>query len=436
MSSPPTTPQVRAPSIFRSLWEGEVQPISERYRVVATVLLITFAVGFSLGYLGLLQYTAYLGPGLGDDWDIGPLATLFRQLGSGTTLESAWLDPTLAQVALFLLVVANLLATAGITAAGYLRFERVFGRPFPIRSFLVFFSLNAINALSITGTLGAIGAIGWMLGFEFSDAYNAFGAVLLRCRTLAMQVPTLVDVPGWLAFLLVYNVGGFVHYWAHRMGHESRLLWLLFHRQHHMTPELIQPTSQAVFFAFPLFLVLAVPYVIVFTLIAKLFTHDLVAVATYTVVYKLVSAGATTFSHQSALYDVARKSTFIRALGILVSEGPYHYLHHSADDGENTERGNLVNIGGGMGFVWDRVFGTFRPLTERRPAVGLHGSPELYMNPLRLAFAGLAQLVYELRNNPGLGAKLRVLALGSDYVPPNSRDFAIKDPNSTAGPAT
>src|SRR5690606_24210736 len=112
--------------------------------------------------------------------------------------------------------------------------------------------------------------------------------------------------------------------WAHRLGHESRLLWLLFHRHHHMPYDLIQPNQQAVFFAFPLFVVLAVPYVFGFAVISKLFTDEPLAVAGYTILFKLVAAFATTFSHQGALYEFAQSSRFVRALGVLVSEGPYH----------------------------------------------------------------------------------------------------------------
>ncbi|MBK8289529.1 MAG: hypothetical protein IPK95_13660 [Cellvibrionales bacterium] len=48
---------------------------------------------------------------------------------------------------------------------------------------------------------------------------------------MGQQVPTIPDalgfhVPGWLAFLLVIQVGGFFHYWLHRLAHESRALWL------------------------------------------------------------------------------------------------------------------------------------------------------------------------------------------------------------------
>ena len=139
-------------------------------------------------------------------------------------------------------------------------------------------------------------------------------------------------------------VGGFFHYWFHRLAHESRLLWLLFHRTHHMTPELIQPSTQAVFNAFPFFLFAAVPYVVIFTVIGKLLTNESVLI--YLVVFKLLSAFSNLFSHQTALYDWAQRKWYIRVLNTITSEGVYHYLHHSSESQHNQPRGNLVNIGG------------------------------------------------------------------------------------------
>ncbi|AXQ30572.1 fatty acid hydroxylase family protein [Solimonas sp. K1W22B-7] len=407
-----------------SLWNGEIPPVSEKYRRAGTAFVVLFALWFALSFLGWAHYVAYLGPGLGDDWSLAPLRQLWRELGQG---DAALFGYSSAQLGFAALLLLNLAATAGIIIAGYLRYPAVFGRPYPLRELVTFFGLNAINALGILLPLALIAAAGWALGFGFTEAFGSFDALLHAMRGLAQRLPTLVDVPGWLAFLLIVNVGGFFHYWAHRLSHESRLFWLLFHRTHHMTPELIQPATQAVFFAFPLFLVAAPLYVLVFAAIARLITQDLGTVVACIVVYKLLGAGATTFSHQGALYHVARRSRALRALSLLVSEGPYHTLHHSSEAAENGRRGNLVNIGGGMFFLWDRLFGTFRPLTEHQPQTGLEGRPRLRMNPLRLGLAGCAQILYELRHNPRLADRLRVLCLGSDYCPPRTRDYALAD---------
>ncbi len=404
-----------------TLWEGEVPEIPEKYRKAGTVFVVVFAFWFTLSFLGWAQYVAYLGPGLGDDWSFAPLLQLWRQLGDA---EGGGLS--LSQMGLLGLVLLNVAATAGIIIVGYLRYHAAFQKRFPLQQLVTFFALNTVNAVAIGLMLSVIALIAWASGLEPTRAYGLFGELLGWVRAQAQAVPTVINVPGWLAFLLIVNIGGFFHYWAHRISHESRLFWLLFHRTHHMTPELIQPATQAVFFAFPLFIVAAPLYVFVFAIIAKLITQDIAGVVACIIVYKLIAACATTFSHQGALYHYARKNKFVRALSIVVSEGPYHYLHHSADPAENSARGNLVNIGGGMCFIWDRVFGTFRELTERRPEVGLEGRPNLHMNPLRLALAGCAQLAYELRHNTGFINRIKLLCLGTDYVPKHTRDYAVR----------
>ena len=255
--------------------------------------------------------------------------------------------------------------------------------------------------------------MGW-----FNDALN-------WTRNQANKVPTLIDLPAWAAFLLIFNIGGFFHYWAHRLSHERRVLWLFFHRPHHMTPDLIHPAMAPVFTAFPLFLIATPVYVFVFTALSKIITDDIVAVTAYIICWKLVAIFATGFSHSGALYHYARKNPVVRFLSAMVSEGPYHHLHHSAEPAENCVRGNLTNVGAGMGFIWDRVFGTFKPLTERRPETGLQNLPPLHMNPLRLALAGFCQVAYELRYNPPR-LWLKILFAGTEYNPPQTRDYALK----------
>jgi len=87
---------------------------------------------------------------------------------------------------------------------------------------------------------------------------------------------------------------------------------------------------------------------------------------------------------------------------------------------------NMINMGGGFFFIWDRVFGTFKPVADKKPDVGLIGQPTLYMNPLRLAFSGVAQLLYELKHNKGFKVKIKILFGPSEYMPPVSRDYAVR----------
>jgi len=408
-------------SLLRRLFTAELD-IDERYRPVATAVVLIFSILYSLSFLGLMQYVAYLGPGLGDDLDFGPFMEVFNLVY--TSSDSHWWQPPFS---LFMvLCVVNVVFTAGIIFLGYWLYPRMLGKPFPITVLFTYLSLNAVCTVGIWSIHLLTAMTAPVFGYDFSTGLHAFSNLLITLREWAQQVPTLVDLPAWLAFLVLQMVGGFFHYWFHRLSHESRVLWLLFHRTHHMTPELIQPSTQAVFNAFPFFLFAAVPYVIIFSVIGKLVTSESLLV--YLIVYKLLSAFANLFSHQSALYSWAQKKWWVRVLSTVTSEGVYHYLHHSAEPEHNNSRGNLVNIGGGLFFFWDRVFGTYRPVSDYKPRVGLQEiEPEqMSTNPLRLAFAGVAQLAYELRHSRSIKEVFVILFGPSDYVPENSRDFVLK----------
>jgi len=102
--------------------------------------------------------------------------------------------------------------------------------------------------------------------------------------------------------------------------------------------------------------------------------------------------------------------------------GNYHYMHHSALPGHEA-----INIAGFGFYFWDRVFGTYVEPYKEKPPVGLTGSPDLHMNPVRLALSGLMQIIYEWRNNRDFKVRLKILFGGSEYVPPVSKDFAVRE---------
>lgn len=84
-----------------------------------------------------------------------------------------------------------------------------------------------------------------------------------------------------------------------------------------------------------------------------------------------------------------------------------------------------VNLGNWLFMFWDRVFGTYAVPPEDKPATGLTGQPRLHSNPLRLALAGLSQLVYALRNNRGWRVRWKIVTGGSDDTPPIGEDYAL-----------
>lgn len=170
-----------------------------------------------------------------------------------------------------------------------------------------------------------------------------------------------------------------------------------------------------------------VPYNLIFAASSKLFAAEPVYLGT--LIINLFVVISEIYGHNSALYHEGRKNPLIKALGWTFLNGPYHYLHHSSEpaDAGKAQAVNMINIGGGLFGLWDRVFGTYAPLREDKPKVGLTGNPVLYMNPIRLAFSGVAQIGYELWNNKGLGVKLQILLGGSDWNPPITKDYAIRE---------
>ncbi|NRB39460.1 MAG: sterol desaturase family protein [Pseudomonadales bacterium] len=418
-----TQPQSKqqSESHLRRLFTAEMF-VGESYRPIASAIIIIFAIGYAISFLGLMQYVAYLGPGLGDELNFQPYLSVFDQFYSSANVNGLYL-PLLLFVGLS---VINVIFTAGIVMAGYFLYPRLLGKPFPVSVLFTYFSLNAICTVGIFSLNAMVGLVALLLGYDFMAGLNAFTEFLIQLRQWAQQVPTLFELPAWLAFFLITMIGGFFHYWFHRLAHESRVLWLLFHRTHHMTPELIQPSAQAVFNAFPFFLFAAVPYVVIFSVIGKLITAE--PLMAYFVIYKLFSAFVNLFSHQSALYRWAQGKWVIRALSTVTSEGVYHYLHHSAETDHNAPRGNLINIGGGLFFFWDRIFGTYRPVTDYKPRVGLQGieADEMTTNPFRLAFAGIGQLLFELRYCQSLKEGFWVIFGGSDFTPQKSCDYVLK----------
>jgi sterol desaturase/sphingolipid hydroxylase (fatty acid hydroxylase superfamily) len=397
--------------------------LGENYRWAATAYVIVFAVTYALLFPGLLQYVAYLGPGLGDDWSYAPFMEVFN--GIREYAGDNWVHPAL--LGFVLLWAVYVLFTGGIIYLSYALYPKTMGKPYPVGLTFTYLGLTIICASGPGLVYLLLGVLAPLAGYSAADGMHAFASLLQNIRVwVDWHVPTLVDMPAWLAFFMINMVGGFFHYWFHRLSHEQRSLWLLFHRTHHMTPELNQTTAQAVFSAFPFFFIAAIPYVLIFSVIGKLITSE--SIVAYLIIYKLFSTFANMWSHQTAMYSWAQKQWWIRALSTITSEGVYHYLHHSAEPQHNNSRGNLINIGGGLFFFWDRVFGTYVPVSAHRPRIGLQeiSAEDMTSNPLRLALAGLAQLLYELKHNP-LRDWLMIIFGPTDYVPVQSKEYVLKE---------
>ena len=192
---------------------------------------------------------------------------------------------------------------------------------------------------------------------------------------------------------------------------------------HALSPRLVGPA-------------LAFPYLLLVGVLGKLFAPE--PPYYQIILIHLVTYVGEIFGHSPALYEEGIRKRWVRAISLLYGQGVYHVLHHSsAVDCELKTSNNTVNIGPGPFFCWDRLFGTYKPLTDKLPPLGLHGNPELVHNPLRLLCAGFMQIAWELWHNRGVVTRLKIIFGPASWTPPLSRDFAVREPlvteDGTAG---
>lgn len=404
------------------LFTAEIPGINERWRPLANLYVAGFAVFYALTFLATLHFL-FLGPGLGDEFTLRHLASLFHATidWSERTGNAGWLWSCVA------LVVFHTVFRAVIHWRSWSEYRTGLGHDLPLRDFVTLHLANILNALFPLTVLAMLAGIAALSGYPPAAGFGTLMELAQRANDLAMQVPTLVVLPNWLALIATIMAATFVHYWMHRWSHTRRFLWLVMHRPHHMPQHLAYATTLPVVMAFPLFLLLVVPYVFTFAALGKLFAAE--PLYKEMILFQLVILVGEIYGHSPALYERAIRNPLVRWIGFSYTQGVYHVLHHSAAaDSARKTSNNTVNIGPGFFCCWDRLFGTYMPLPEKVPPMGLHGQPALYMNPLRLLAAGIMQLGYELWHNRTPGTWWRIITGPSTYTPPVSRDFALKDP--------
>jgi sterol desaturase/sphingolipid hydroxylase (fatty acid hydroxylase superfamily) len=406
-------------TVLARLLSAEIPPIPERFRPLFTLYMAGFAVIYAVTFLASLHFV-FLGPGLGDVFTFDHLGALFSEL-------MAWAERTGNRA--WLVTVAGLLVFSTafrgwLVFRGYQEYRVGMGQDMPMRDMVTLGLVNLLNLLFAPLVLLALAGIASLLGYPPSLGLEALSALITSANALAMQVPTLVTLPNWLALVCVLLAWTFVHYWMHRLSHTRRLMWLVLHRPHHMTEHLTYATTMPVVMSFPLFLLMAFPYVFVFGALGKLFAAE--PLYRELIVFHLVIYIGEIYGHSPALYERAIRNPLVRWIGFFYTQGVYHVLHHSsAANAERKSNNNTVNIGPGFFCCWDKLFGTYQPLTERVPPIGLTGNPRLHMNPLRMLFAGVAQVAYELWKNPP-GLWWAIVTGPSSWTPPVSRDFLIR----------
>lgn len=406
---------------LKRLFSAEIPPISERWRPLVLLYMAGFAVLYALTFLATIHIT-FLGPGLGDEVTLRHLIALMEQsLAMGRDHSLIWFYA-------FMGLLGFSTAYRGwIVYRGYSEYRRTMGEDIPLQEIVTLTITNLMNIAFAPLFLLLLAGVALLFGYRPESGWQALSTIVSSANNLVQKVPTMFELPNWLAFLCAMMIMSLLHYCLHRLSHTRRILWLLMHRPHHMTPHLCYATAIPVFMSFPLFLILAFPYIFLFGAIGKTFSST--PLYAEMILFQLVLYIGEIYGHSPALYEVAIKKRWIRWLSFLYGDGVYHILHHSAAaDAERKSNNNTVNFGGCLLFFWDFVFGTYMPLSEKVPPIGLRGQPRLVMNPLRLLCAGAMQVLYELWNNRSTAVWLRIIFGASTYTPPISHDFAIHPP--------
>jgi sterol desaturase/sphingolipid hydroxylase (fatty acid hydroxylase superfamily) len=135
------------------------------------------------------------------------------------------------------------------------------------------------------------------------------------------------------------------------------------------------------------------------------------------------------FNHSIVHYSFANNNIFIRFFSnFFGGNGVYHLMHHSAK-----ETDQIINLGGGPLLIWDRVFRTYKKPYNEAPPLGLTNQPKMILNPFRIIFSGIAQLIYEWKNNSDWFTRAKIIFGDIYYVPPMSKDFLVPAYNKKTG---
>jgi len=267
----------------------------------------------------------------------------------------------------------------------------------------------------------------WVLFFQGMDFITAIKhSIDLNYLSGIIQkqinrIPTLIELPYFVALIASHVLMSLVGYAWHRLSHESRLLWLLAHRPHHVSTTLCSATVFEADPKFPLGLAWNIlMFGIIGGTISKLISGEFYFVELMMI--QMVVGTLEIHNHVSAYYEACMKNKpLLFVMQAVGGQGPYHYVHHSSAP-EDT----IVNIGGGYFLLWDRIFGTFKNPPEKKPPIGLTNQPEIYFNPFNLALSGLLQILFELKHNP-LSLWPNILLGSVYYVPPLTKRFLFKN---------
>lgn len=169
-------------------------------------------------------------------------------------------------------------------------------------------------------------------------------ALLIAALFVVFQLtPLRVSITPW-TLVLYFLVGEFSFYWAHRLGHEVRILWCD-HSIHHSSQEYDVTTNLR-----------HTPFMFLYRVIAYAPAVALGFHPVLLVMFAINASAFQTFCHTQRLGRFAPwfEKTFVT---------PSNHIVHHACNPEYLDKNY-----GGLLVLWDRIFGTYQPLLDTVPA--------------------------------------------------------------------
>lgn len=304
-----------------------------------------------------------------------------------------------------------------IIISSYFKSKKVLGNT-AFNEYLLTYFVSFVISIS-TGILFLylVAGILMLLGIKLNYGIDVFYNILEYIKVVVNNnIPSILQVQNyWLALVLTIIFSGLPGYFIHWLTHKYRIFWLFLHRSHH-SPQFLHPMGSPPGFSFTFFL--TIPGGLVSIIVSKIiYTEPMVMEM---ILWNTMAYWLEIFNHSIVHYKLAN-SFPIRNLGSLFNgNGVYHLMHHSAK-----ETDQMINLGGGPFLIWDRVFGTYKKPYEEAPPIGLTKLPKMKLNPFRIIFSGIAQMLYELKMNKDWLTRLKIILGGIYYVPPITRDFLV-----------
>ena len=214
--------------------------------------------------------------------------------------------------------------------------------------------------------------------------------VLVVYAGLYELTPLRIPTDAWWAWVVIFFADDLAYYWFHRISHEVRVFWAS-HVVHHSSEHYNLSTAlrqtwvpmTALPFWLPLALVGFKPWMII--------------------LQQAISLTYQFFIHTE------RVGTLWRPVEFFFNTPSHHRAHHGANEIY------LDKNYGGITIIWDRLFGTFQPETER-VRYGLTTNIETF-NPVKVATHEYAAIARDVRAAGSWGARLGYMFRGPGWAP-------------------